>query len=121
MKTEESLYIKILVWAYSQQESGFTWEDLKNKFNLNYDQEQWALKIFRSNMPSSENLIDHIYNQGKNEHKYFITAKGTSAAVDYLNLEEAKKSSSRAEKIALTAIVIGVLVGIAQIYIQLKS
>ena len=49
-----------------------------------------------------------------------ITAKGTSAAVDYLNLKEAEKSGKRATYIAITAIIIGVLVGITQIVVQLK-
>ena len=116
MDTEESLYIKILVWAYEKQESGFTWKDLEDAFSLNKEQMQWVQKIFRSNTPASENLIDHIHNSQTDEHTYFITAKGTSAAVDYLNLKEAKKSSKRAEKIALAAIIIGAIVGIINCY-----
>jgi len=116
MKTEESLYIKILIWAYKKQDVGFSMKELEEKFNLSPEQKQWVLKVFRSNLPSSENLFDHlIYNDTKNEHLFVITSKGTSAAVEYLNLREAKQSARRAEKIALTAIIIGVIVGIAQI------
>lgn len=117
MKTKESLYIKILIWAYNRQELGFTLEDLKKEFNLNKSQEQWVLKVFRSNIPAAENLIDHIYSSGTDSYKYFITAKGTSAAIQYLNLKEAESSGKRAEKIALVAIGIGVVVGIAQIIV----
>ncbi len=117
MKTEESLYIKILIWVYSRQESGFIWVDLKEEFQLTDEQEQWVLKIFRSDMPSSDNLIDHIYNTKTDAHRYFITAKGTSAAIQYLNLKEAESIGKRAEKIALMAIAIGIIVGIVQITI----
>ena len=118
--TEKTLYIRILIWAYNKQEKGFSWEELRTAFKLNYDQEQWVLKIFRSNMPRNENLIDHLtYYNDENEHLYVITAKGTSAAINYLNLKEAEKSSKRAELIAKTAIIIGIIVGLAQIIVTI--
>ena len=120
METEDTLYIRILVWAYKRQETGFSWKELMDEFKLNKKQEQWVIKIFRSNMPIVDNLIDHLsYNEKNNEHLYVITAKGTSAAVQYLNLKEAEISGKRAEKIAKVAIVIGIIVGITQITIEL--
>ncbi len=120
MKIEETLYIKILVWAYNRQESGFAWGDLKTEFNLTSEQEQWVQKIFRSNMPATDNLFDHpSYNNETNSHLFVITAKGTSAAIDYLNLKEAEKTGRRAERIAIVAIIIGVIVGLAQILVPL--
>ncbi|TRZ65077.1 MAG: hypothetical protein D4Q79_00050 [Spirochaetia bacterium] len=120
MKTEDTLYIKILIWAYQRQEAGFSWGDLKKEFGLSLEQEQWVQKVFRSNMPVNNNLIDHLsYNEQKDEHLFVITSKGTSAAIEYLNLMEAKISSKRAEKIALVAIVIGVVVGVFQIIVGL--
>lgn len=120
MKIENGLYIKILIWVYQRQDAGFSWEDLKKEFELNPVQEQWVLKVFRSQMPSSENLIDFLDdNKDGGEQLFVITAKGTSAAVDYLNLKEAEKSSKRAEKIAKVAIVIGIVVGVSQIIISL--
>lgn len=118
MKSEESLYIKILIWAYERQEAGFTWGDLTNEFKLSDKQLQWVQKIFRSNMPASENLIDHLFYQN-DEHTFVITAKGTSAAVQYLNLKEAERSGKRAERIAWVAISVGVIVGLVQIIIGL--
>lgn len=120
METEKGLYIKILIWAYDRQESGFTWADLQKEFKLTNDQNIWVLKVFRSNMPASENLIDHLgYHEAKDEHLFVITAKGTSAAIEYLNLREAEKSGRRAEIIALSAIVIGIIVGVVQIIVQI--
>lgn len=120
IKTEETLYIRILVWAYKKQEAGFSMEELEKEFNLNIAQKEWVLKVFRSNITASDNLIDLLsYNDSKKEHLYVITSKGTAAAIEYLNLVEAKISSGRAEKIALVAIAIGVTVGAIQIIIAL--
>lgn len=120
MRTEDTLYIKILVWAYKKQEAGFSMKELVENFNLNSAQEQWVLKVFRSGLPASDNLIDLLsYNEQKNEHLFVITSKGTSAAIEYLNLMEAKISSKRAEKIALVAILIGAIVGLFQIIIDI--
>ncbi|OGZ35488.1 MAG: hypothetical protein A2815_00575 [Candidatus Portnoybacteria bacterium RIFCSPHIGHO2_01_FULL_40_12b] len=120
MKTKDTLYIKILVWAYGKQEDGFSWEDLKKEFQLSSTQEKWVVKVFRSNMPTSENLFDILsYSEKDNTHFYVITSKGTSAAIEYLNLQEAKRSAERAERIALWAIGIGIFVGVAQIIIGL--
>jgi hypothetical protein len=120
MKTEEGLYIRILIWAYNRQESGFTWDDLKREFELNSDQEQWVQKIFRSNMPTGDNLIDHLdYARGHDIHTLVITSKGISAAVQYLNLKEAEGNGKRAEKIAIASIIIGILVGIASIIVNI--
>lgn len=121
--TQETLYIRILIWSYYYQENGFYWGELIEKFNLTTEQELWVRKIF---MPSntlegkSDNLIDHLsYNSGLNKHKYVITAKGTSVAIDYLNLKEAQKSGIRAERIAIVAIITSVSVGLLQIIIEL--
>lgn len=120
MRTEDTLYIKILVWAYKKQEAGFSMKELVENFDLNSAQEQWVLKVFRSGLPASDNLIDLLsYNEQKNEHLFVITSKGTSAAIEYLNLMEAKISSKRAEKIALVAILIGAIVGLFQIIIDI--
>ena len=116
--TKESLYIKILVWAYERQDEGFTWKDLTDEFKLNNRQLQWVQKIFRSNLPASENLIDHL-DYRDNTHLFVITAKGTSAAVQYLNLKEAEKSGKRAELVAWVAIFIAIAVGVTQIIIEL--
>lgn len=120
MKTQDTLYIKILIWAYNRQEAGFSWGDLTKEFNLTPEQIQWVQKIFRSNMPASENLIDHLsYNQEKDSHLFVITSKGTSAAIEYLNLKEAERTGRRAEKIAIAAIIIGAVVGLIQIILQI--
>jgi hypothetical protein len=118
MKTEESLYIKILVWAYKRQETGFLWGDLVKNFELSLLQDEWAQKIFRSNMPITENLVDYLSHDSRNQGRYVITAKGIAAAIQYLHLKEAESSGKRAERIAFFAIVIGVVTGVIQIIMQ---
>jgi len=116
VKTEETLYIKILIWAYKKQETGFLFKDLKKEFGLNSAQEQWVENVFFPSESISENLIDRLsYNEEDNDSLFVITAKGTSAAIEYLNLKEAERSSKRAEKIAKIAIFVGIIVGVFQI------
>jgi hypothetical protein len=118
MKAEDTLYIKILIWAYEKQEIGFSIEDLTKEFMLTPQQQDWVIKVFRSNMPVGDNLFDHLSYDGST-HTLVITAKGTSAAVDYLSLQEAKNSGKRAEYIALWAIGIAATVGVVQIVLSI--
>jgi hypothetical protein len=100
MKKQNTLYIDILNWANGRQEKGFTWGDLKNEFNLTEEQLQWVQKIFRSNMPAGENLIDHLsYNSETNAHSYVITAKGTSAAVQIEEIFALKKLTEEVQSL----------------------
>lgn len=120
MKTEEALYIRILIWAYKKQEAGFSWEDLKKEFPLSSAQEQWVGIIFSSNPSHSDNnLIERWIHNQNNEQLFRITTKGTSAAIGYLNLKEAERSGRRAELIAWVAISTGIIVGIFEIIIGL--
>lgn len=118
MKTEDTLYIRILIWAYNKQEAGFLEKDLFEEFGLNPEQIKWYLKVFRSNLPISKNLVGHL-DYTDNKHTMALTDKGTSEAIAYLGLEEARKSGTRAERIAKLAIVIGIIVGLIQIIIGL--
>jgi hypothetical protein len=49
MRTEESLYIRILLWAYSKQD-GFTDQEIANEFKLHENTGglyRWYLEVFR--------------------------------------------------------------------------
>lgn len=114
--TEESLYIKILIWAYEKQDIGFSFTELTEKFKLSNDQRKWVVKVFLPSSQVADNLFDFI-DSDNNDTRYVVTSKGTSAAVEYLNLKETKRSAKRAENIALVAITIGIIVGILQIVV----
>ena len=94
MKTEKTLFIRILVWAYNKQEDGFTWDELKKEFNLNQTQDDWAQEVFRKF--NNELLSISPYKKG---YIFIITEKGIPVVINYLNLKEAEKGSKRAEKI----------------------
>jgi hypothetical protein len=120
MKSEKSLFIKILVWCYEKQENGFLMTELEESFNLTPKQKEWLQKAFRSNMSSSENLIDHLsYQDSSDQHRFFITEKGINLALNHLNYEESNKVGLRAEKIALASILIGAIVGLLQVAIAI--
>jgi hypothetical protein len=104
MKTEKTLYIRILIWAYNKQEDGFTWDELKKEFSLTQNQSDWVNTVFREYGNELISILPY-----KKDHIYTITAKGTSAAISYLNLKEAERSGKRAEKIAWVAIIISLV------------
>ena len=77
MPEEEQKFKEVLEWV-AKQKSGFTWGDLRKQFKFD-DQ---GMSIFqnrlRSNMPASENLVDHIYSSGIDPNLLFITNRGSS-------------------------------------------
>ncbi len=118
MKTEESLYIKILLWAYDNSVNGFTERELFDHFDLNdkTDLKRWYVKVFKNGTNDNPSIIDHFTI--RNEVGYWcLTEKGMSAAIAYLDLKEARESSKEAKKIALWSIWIAIIVGVFQILI----
>lgn len=124
MKSEESLYIKILLWAYKHHE-GFREVDLIEHFKLQESdwKYRWFLAVFKNGTNDNTPMLIHMYNKrdGQNEIGYWgLSEKGMSAAIDYLELKEARESSRHAMWIAVGSLVIATLVGIAQIYVQIR-
>lgn len=118
MKTEESLYIKILIWAYENSVRGFTEQELFEKFKIipNSTEYRLYLKLFKDGNSSSGNpsTIDQFEVRG-NIGYCCLTDKGMASAVDYLDLKEARESSKEAKRLAMWSIWIAVVVGIFQI------
>ena len=105
--SKESLYIKILVWAFNRHEDGFIEEDLFNELNLSAEQKEWYLKTFRPSHIASDNLIGNL-EYINDQHIFTLTAKGTSAAIAYLELQEAKRTAKKANYLAVVSIFIAV-------------
>ena len=116
VKTESNRFIEILEWAYEKQEAGFLEEDLIKKFDLRPEKIKWYLMVFKPNQPG-DRMIEYV----EGEHIYAITAKGISTVIGYRKLKEAEKSGKLATRIAIVAIVIGIIVGVAQIVIDWNS
>ncbi len=116
-----TLYTDILVWAFEKQQSGFIKSELDAKFNPK--NESWKAlyitQIFFNGTNDSPPLISSIYyNDVLNQHYYALTKSGMAAAVDYIELHDARQSSKSAKWYAIIAIGISIIVGIAQILIS---
>ena len=79
------------------------------------NRKEWFLKVFRSGHTQAENLISIISDEKTKKHLYFITERGISSVVNYLNLKEVEKKSYRADKIARVLICVVIVVGVVQI------
>jgi|GEM_PF-2293720 len=96
---KEDLYTRILLWANSKQETGFTWNELEEKFNLSDQQVAWVKKIFLTTSDSDRKYFEHYKNDDSvepNVHYYALNEKGMTAAINYKGLKHAEKSSSQA-------------------------
>ena len=118
MNNKESLYIKILLWAYEKSTDGFTENELFENFQLDrLGLRGWYLKVFRE---SSSLIIDNFKNVSDVSY-WCLTARGMSNAVNYLELKETQKSGKRGEHIALWAIGVSIVVGLVQIFFAFYS
>lgn len=98
-QSPQDLYIKILLWAHSTQETGFTWDDMKDRFSLNTLQERWVRKIFLTTSDNDRKFFELLRDDGtstSNKHYYSLNEKGMSAAVSYMSLKQSEKSSKYA-------------------------
>mgnify|MGYP003450878498 FL=1 len=118
-KPSESLYTKVLVWAYGRKQNPFKIEDLYTELNIiKSDDKQWVLSIFINN-PFNSYALFSVYQSESGETFYLLSDKGMSAAVGYLGLEDSKSNSERAEYLALWALGVTSVVGVIQIVIAL--
>ena len=122
IKTKESIYIKILLWAYERSADGFTEAELTENFELNNDTGlyKWYLQVFKNGTNDNLPIIDY-FKTVDDVGYWCLTEKGMSAAIDYLELKEAQASGKKATVIAIISIIINILAVLAQIYIQLHS
>ena len=114
MRPEDSLYIKVLLWAFDRKDAGFTLEELREAMNVNQSQWEWIEWMFTNALNGDSPLI--WYRIVADGRRYYLTVSGSAAAIDYLELSEAQQSGKRATLIALVAITISIVTGLAQIY-----
>jgi len=120
-KTNESLYIKVLLWIYEKGSSGFTKDELREAFEVSDQEWSWVRWTFLNGLSGDSPLAWHIgaeFTGGDqtNHEKFYITPAGSSTVLDYLELSEARKSSKEARWWAIIAVFISILVGLVQIY-----
>jgi hypothetical protein len=114
MQTKDSLYVKVLMWANDNAINGFTQEELEKTLELTTEQKKWVMRIFYTGHGGEAPLISSLDNTGK----FTLTASGISHAVDYIELNEARENGIEAKRLATQAIWIGIVVGIAQIIVE---
>ncbi len=123
MRTEESFYIKILIWTFSKTK-GFTEKELFDEFKISSRSTEYYLylKLFKGGNPSSGNpsTIDE-FEVRDNIAYCCLTDKGMASAIDYLDLKEARESSKEAKKYAIFSIVFAIILGLISLWAQYKQ
>lgn len=117
---QDELYIQTLLWAYKKQEEGFTMDEIKESLGLEGARWSWWRNIFVTVNDNDRKLIELYHSAADgNEHRYTLNDKGMGAAVDYIELKEAREGSRKALWFAGVSMVIATAVGIMQIWVQL--
>lgn len=127
--TEKSLYIAILEFGVSKIDTGFKNSDLliylkQNGLEVNIEDPVQLLRFF---MFLNDNFFEGHDNrryssvgETKN-YTYFIRSEAYFNYLDYIELQEALKSSREAKSISIGAIVISALFAVASICFQIAQ
>lgn len=75
---------KILEWTENRN---FTWADLQNQFGYDTQKMVTVQNTLRSNMPATNNLVDHRYVSGENPDLLAITTNGRRILAELKNQE----------------------------------
>ncbi len=123
---KDSIYVKALLWGYKKQHTGFTKAEMKVALNISETEWSWVDWVFTNALNGDAPLFWYgSFNKNKNgdtDHtRYYITVVGMSAAVDYLELKEAQRGGRNAMTIAIISILVSIVVGVIQIYIEIKA
>ena len=102
---KEDLYTKILLWAHDKQETGFTWQEMRDHFNLTDSQMSWVNKIFLTTSDSDRKFFEQLRDDGSVRY-YSLNEKGITAAINYKGLRHAEKNSELALWVAIISIAI---------------
>lgn len=120
----------ILRWAYSKKINGFSEKELFEEFGLGQDEslKNWYLSTFRGGRYNDDCIIGIFPDLKNNTHYFSLTAKGLSAAIDFLGLEEARENSIKSNKqsmrafyVSVASLIISVFIGVAAISFQIQS
>ena len=113
-RNNKNLYTAILVWAYKKGQTGFTQPELFEEFGLDSSRElkRWVVNIFFRGSNNDRSLIDvYELRSDGTTNLYALTDKGMSAAVDYLDLKDARKSGRLAMWLGVVAFIVSIVQG----------
>ena len=117
---ENDIYIKVLKFALERGEEGLSYEEFKEKFGEDKE------AIFVSALKNSN--FTHMKGKGDEtgtfDSYYILSFEGRFKLFEYQELKEAGKSSLRATKFAIAALLISSIATVSSIYYsneQIKS
>ncbi|MFA5996451.1 MAG: hypothetical protein WC790_01875, partial [Candidatus Paceibacterota bacterium] len=112
MKKQKDKYTKILLWAYKKQDTGFTWEELKQECSLSDSEESWVKKIFNTTDDGDRKFVEHFRNDDSvepNVHYYSLNEKGISAALSAIESKKLRRNNFVTGLIAVGGLIISIL------------
>jgi hypothetical protein len=128
---ENTLYVKTLLWAYDKGSNGFSKDEWRKELDISGKDWKWIDWMFTNGLNGAPPLIWSVSNTEEYGKVFYLSADGVAAAVDYLELQEARKSSQEAKKssesatwYATVAIWISIVLGLIQIgiaYLQYSN
>lgn len=129
MDEMEKLYTKTLLWAYERHQEGFTLDELRQSIGLTDEQWVWWREMFITTNGNGRKLID-LYQRGDdgNAYRYTLNDKGMAVVLEYLELQEARVESQKANKrafwstiIAIFSLVVAIISIIVTTALQINS
>lgn len=128
---KNNLYIRIAEFC-TNYPAGFTQDELKNSLLLN----EWETRVVDENfrnalmngqyagqqigMPTSLDTMFFVVERGENA-KFIMKYEAYFNYVDYLEFQEALRSSRTAMRLSWVAIILSSVLAIISIFVQLKS
>lgn len=111
---KEDIYIRVLEYAKGKGMDGFTFDEITKDLKLTEDEQQFI----KMNTVSTDNSVFWYLNEDR--EKMSLTFDGRAMLLDHQELIEARKSSSKAMRIAIIAILLTLVGFIYQIFFVAK-
>jgi hypothetical protein len=119
-ESQKNIDINVLIWAYDRRGRGFTWNQLRDKFQPDTIQENWIRRIFLTTNDNDRKFFEFLRREqleDMEETYYALNEKGMEVILNYKNLKEAENTS----KISLALSILVALIALFGIYLQIKQ
>jgi len=107
-----TLYERVLLWAYHRGAESFTWNELGDALKLSPGERKWVEQALYLNMYSEQSLFGRVES---GSDKFTLTPRGFSLADQYLQSKRVETRAAWAQWTAIGSLIIGALVGLAQV------
>ena len=118
----DPLFIRTLQWASDRGSVGFKLSELREAVTKDEGEWKWVQRMMLGEIQGDPPLIFHLgaHHQG-GDYIYFLTGSGASALMDYVELKEARENARSAMKWAIASFALAIVIGLAQIIVQICS